>query len=211
VISADAVLTAGHCMVDEFGDPSNPNSFRVVTGRPDLTDDGAGQELGADDVFVHRRFLRRGHRDVAVIRLDDPTTATPAVLPTPMEARQATQPGDELRVAGWGSTKRAGGAASDVLRDVATFAVKDRKCEKWPFLRFKSDEDICTQGERMGDHRASSCYGDSGGPLVADTAGGARLVGAVSRGGLRCGVEQPTIYASVGDNLDFITTKAGLP
>jgi trypsin len=212
VISDDAVLTAGHCMVDEFGDPADPNSFRVVTGRPDLTDDGSGQELEADDVFVHRKFLRRGRHDVAVIRLSDPTAATPADLPaTPTEGEQATEPGDELRVAGWGSTKRAGGAASDVLRDVSTFAVKDQKCKRWPSLRFRSDEDICTQGERTGDHRTSSCYGDSGGPLVADTLIGARLVGAVSRGGARCGVKQPTIYASVADNLDFITQKADLP
>ena len=212
VISDDAVLTAGHCMVDEFGDPANPNSFRVVTGRPDLTDDGSGQELEADDVFVHRMFLRKGRHDVAVIRLSDPTTATPAVLPaTPTEGEDATEPGDELRVAGWGSTKRGGGAGSDILRDVSTFAVKDQKCKRWPVLRFRSDEDICTQGERTGDNRTSSCYGDSGGPLVADTTVGARLVGAVSRGGARCGVKQPTIYASVADNLGFITDKADLP
>ncbi len=63
----------------------------------------------------------------------------------------------------------------------------------------------------MGDHRTSSCYGDSGGPLVADTLLGARLVGAVSYGGKRCGVKHPTVYARVADNLGFITDKADLP
>lgn len=211
VISDDAVLTAAHCMVNEFGNPENPNSVRVITGRPDLTEEGDGQELKADDVFVHRQYLRKFRHDVAVIRLADPTTATPAILATPEEDAAATEPGDELRVAGWGSKKRAGGPGSDVLRDVSTFAVRDRKCERWPFLRFRSDEDICTLGERIDDHRTSSCYGDSGGPLVADTLGGARLVGAVSRGGLRCGVRLPTVYSSVADNLAFITEKADLP
>ena len=46
---------------------------------------------------------------------------------------------------------------------------------------------------------------------MADTLVGARLVGAVSRGGARCGVKQPTIYASVADNLGFISDKADLP
>jgi secreted trypsin-like serine protease len=146
-----------------------------------------------------------------VIKLAEPTTAMPAVLPTPSEAEEATEPGDGLRVAGWGSTKRAGGPGSRVLRDVSTFAVRDTRCERWPFLHFRSSEDICTLGERMGDNRTSSCYGDSGGPLVADTIGGARLVGAVSRGGLRCGVKLPTVYSSVADNLAFITKKADLP
>src|SRR5688500_4891179 len=111
VISDDAVLTAAHC-VSAFGKPVNPNSLRVVTGRPDLTDEGSGQELKPDEIFVHRRFLRRGRHDVAVIKLAEPTTAMPAVLPTPSEAEEATEPGDELRVAGWGSTKRAGGSRS---------------------------------------------------------------------------------------------------
>ena len=211
VISSDAVLTAAHCMVNEFGQPSNPNTFRVVTGRPDLTDDGEGQELEADDVFVHRQYLRKGRHDVAVVRLSDPTTATPAVLPTTQEDEDATEVGDELRVAGWGATKRRGGGSSDVLRDVATFVAKHQKCEK-SFRFFRADEEICTLGERMsGDDRTSSCYGDSGGPLVADTILGARLVGAVSYGGRRCGVKHPTVYARVADNLGFITDKADLP
>ena len=210
VISADAVLTAAHCMINEFGEPANPNSIRVVTGRPDLTDDGEGQELEADDVFVHRQYLQKGRHDVAVIRLSDPTTATPAALPTPQEDEDATEVGDELRVAGWGATKRGGGASSDVLRDVSTFVAKDRKCQN-SFSFFRAGEEICTQGERMGDNRTSSCYGDSGGPLVADTIVGARLVGAVSFGGRRCGVKHPTVYARVAENLGFITDKADLP
>jgi len=210
VISPDTVLTAAHCMVDDFGNPSNPDTIRVVTGRPDLTDESEGQELEADDIIVHRQYLRRFHHDVAVIRLSDPTTATPAVLPTPLEDQQATGAGDELRVAGWGSTKRAGGASSDVLRDVSTFAAEDRQCES-AFNFYRPGEEICTLGERTGLNRTSSCYGDSGGPLIADTLAGARLVGVVSYGGRRCGVEDPTVYGRVADNLAFITKKADLP
>ena len=210
VISSDAVLTAAHCMVDEFGEPANPSSIRVVTGRPDLTDEGSGQELEVDDVFVHRQYLRKFRHDVAVVRLSDPTSATPAVLATEEEDEAATEVGDELRVAGWGSTKRAGGAGSDVLLEVPTFVTKTKKCEK-SFNFFQAGEEICTFGEPMGENRTSSCYGDSGGPLIADTLVGARIVGAVSYGGIRCGVKDPTVYASVAANLGFISDKADLP
>lgn len=210
VISPDAVLTAAHCSVNGFGEPANPNSMRVVTGRPDLTDEGAGQELLVDEVFVHRQFLRRGRHDVAVLRLAATTTAPAATLPTQAEDQAATAPGQELRVAGWGSTRRSGFSDSDILRDVSTFAVQGSKCSR-SFNFFRPDEEICTQGERTGEHRTSSCYGDSGGPLIADTPGGARLMGAVSYGGDRCGVKDPTVYARVADNLDFIITKADLP
>lgn len=210
VISSDAVLTAAHCVVGPFGQPAKPNSIRVVTGRPDLTDEGAGQTLKVDDVLVHRKYLRKSRHDVAVIRLSDPTTATPVLLPTPAEDEDATKPGDELRVAGWGSTRRAGGAGSDVLRDVSTFAVRDRRCKN-AFPHFVAGEEICTQGKKVGEHRTSSCYGDSGGPLVADTLAGARLIGVVSYGGWRCGVKDPTVYARVAENLAFISNKARLP
>lgn len=210
VISSDAVLTAAHCMVNEFGNPVNPDSIRVVTGRPDLDDTGDGQKLEARDVFVHPEYLRKFRHDVAVIRLDEPTAATPVALATGQEDADATEPGDELRVAGWGSTKRGGGRSSDVLREVATFAARPRQCER-AFIFFRADREICTLGERMGDNRTSSCYGDSGGPLIADTLAGPRLVGAVSYGGARCGVKDPTVYARVADNRGFITRKADLP
>jgi secreted trypsin-like serine protease len=211
VISPDAVLTAAHCMY-AFGKKVDPNSLEVITGRPDLEDTGEGQVLAVDKLFVHPKYKTLARHDVAVLRLDDPTTATPAVLPTPAENRKATGNGDKLRVAGWGSTKRGGGAPSTVLRDVATFAVENRKCAR-EFPWFQRGEEICTEGRKMpGRHRrTSSCYGDSGGPLVADLNAGARLVGVVSYGGRRCGVKQPTVYSRVSNNLSFIKDKANLP
>ena len=213
VISADSVLTAARCVVTPAGSSVDPDSFRLVTGRPDLSDEGAGQELEANAVRIHPKFVRKASHDLAVIRLSDPTTATPAVLPSGAEDEAATKVGGELRVAGWGSTRRnRGNPGSDILRAVSTFAAKNRKCESsFPrFPRFDAEEEICTQGERDGEHRTSSCYGDGGGPLVADTPNGARLVGAVSYGGYRCGVKHPTVYARVADNLGFITRKADL-
>lgn len=204
VISSDAVLTAAHCVVDR-----HPSDIRVITGRPDLTDTGEGQELSVDTIAVHRRYLRKNRRDVAVIRLASPTSATPVVLATEAEDEAATERRDELRVAGWGATKRNGANSSPVLRDVATFVTKERNCLRaFPF--FKAKEEICTHGAEMDKHRTSACYGDSGGPLVAGTLAGPRLVGAVSYGGRRCGVRDPTVYARVAKNLGFIQKKAGL-
>ncbi|MDQ3729696.1 MAG: serine protease, partial [Actinomycetota bacterium] len=171
VISTDAVVTASHCLVNDFGKPVKPRSVRVVTGRPDLSNESVGQELRVDKVFVHSEFLSKSRHDVAVLRLSDPTVATPALLPTKNEDATETATGSELRVAGYGSTSRTCCNGSDVLRDVATFTVKERKCSRaFPSgggLVFHPGEEICTLGAPSGEHNTSSCFGDSGGPLIA--------------------------------------------
>ena len=210
VISADAVVTAAHCLVDSQERPVSPSQIRVVTGRPDLRDDSSGQELRVDRLFVTRQYRRSFRKDIAVIRLSRPTVAAPALLPRPSEDRAATGDGDELRVAGYGATNRDGaGGGSPVLRAVETFSVKDRNCSQ-SYRFFRPGGEICTLGRRSGPGRTSSCFGDSGGPLISDSPRGALLIGAVSYGGQRCGVGPPTVYTRVANNLAFVKKKAGL-
>jgi trypsin len=203
VISADAILTAAHCV---NGAP--PNQLRVVTGRPDLSNESVGQTLKVEKVFVTRQYRRQGRRDIAVLRLESPTSAPPVGLASAVEDDALTAEGAEMRVAGWGATQPNGAASSSVLRDVSTFAVKARRCDN-AFRGFFASEEICTVGAPLGENNTSSCYGDSGGPLVAGSGSGLRLVGAVSYGGIRCGVKKPTVYARVAANLNFIQDKAG--
>lgn len=212
VISADAVVTAAHCLVDRRRRPVSPAQVRVVTGRPDLRDESSGQTLRVERFFVTRQYRRSYHKDIAVIRLSRPTVASPALLPRPSEDREATGVGDELRVAGYGATNRDGvGGGSPVLRAVETFSVRDRKCSR-SYRFFRPGEEICTLGRRSGAGRTSSCFGDSGGPLISDSPRGALLVGAVSYGaqGQPCGVGPPTVYTRVANNLAFVKKKAGL-
>lgn len=205
VISEDAVVTAAHCV-----DGSDPKGVRVITGRPDLDDEGEGQVLKVSEITVRRKYGREGGHDVAVLRLKSPTSASPVLLPTAEEDEDETEAGDELRVAGWGGTTATGGNPSDVLLDVALFAISDDECEDEYFPRLRGPGELCAFGEEQGPNRWNdSCYGDSGGPLVADSVRGALLVGIVSYGGIRCGQDKPGVYSQVADDLRFIRRKAG--
>ena len=206
VLDRDSVVTAAHCVVG-----ARKRDVRVITGRPNLKDEDTGQQLRVAELKVHRAFARWGRRDVAVITLKKPTTAPGVLLPTIEEAEVATRPGAELRVAGWGGTRRGGGASSDVLLDVPLFAISDKQCRQY-FSFFVAAEEVCAFGESQGgDKYDDSCFGDSGGPLVADAHRGALLIGLVSYGGPRCGVEKPGVYAQVASNLGFIERHADLP
>ncbi|MDQ3759353.1 MAG: serine protease [Actinomycetota bacterium] len=205
VVAKDAVVTAAHCVLG-----TSPKQIRVVTGRPDLTDESAGQELRIAEVTVHQQYQRTFRRDVAVLRLERPTVAPRVRLPTVEEDEAETAPGSELRVAGWGGTRADGGKPSDVLLDVSVFAISDSECRTY-FKFFRAGEEVCAFGEPQGEERYDdSCYGDSGGPLVADSRRGVLLMGLVSYGGRLCGVKKPGVYAQVSANLHFIKRKAGI-
>ncbi len=205
VIAPDAVLTAAHCVRG-----AAPFQLRVVTGRFDLTNESAGQEIEIKQFSIHPLFERRRRHDIAVIHLRSATTSYPALLPTKKEDRAETSAGSELRVAGWGGTRRNGGEPSDVLLDVPLFAIANSECRGY-FRIFHPAEEVCAFGEQQPNgNYDDSCYGDSGGPLVADAPRGALLVGVVSYGGRQCGVSKPGVYAAVADNLSFIKRKAGL-
>ena len=207
VVAEEAVVTAAHCVVG-----LRPKNVRVITGRPDLSEESDGKEIKVEEISVHREYPRKGHHDIAVLSLKEPAEAPPVLLPTVAEDETETEPGDELRVAGWGGTTETGANPSDILLDVALFAISDADCSTH-FSFFRPSEEVCAFGEEIppGSHNYNdSCFGDSGGPLVADAPRGALLIGIVSYGGPKCGVKKPGVYAQVADNLGFIQRKAGL-
>jgi trypsin len=206
VIASDAVLTAAHCVAG-----GGKRRIRVITGRPDLRDRSTGQTIRIEGVFIHPGFDRVGDRDLAVLRLQDETTATPATLPTHEEDDADTEPGDPLRVAGWGSRRRGGARPSMTLRETAQHPVRPRHCSR-EFRRFTTRTQICTRGDEMAPGTVTtSCYGDSGGPLVFDAPAADLVVGVVSYGGRRCGEGKPTVYSRVAAGLAFIKGKAHIP
>ena len=206
VISANSVLTAAHCVAGG-GIPR----VRVITGRPDLRDTGTGQSIRIDRVFIHPGYDRVGDQDLAVLRLQDDTVATPATLPTHEEDAADTDPGDPLRVAGWGSRTRRGARPSMTLRETAQHPVEARRCRR-KFHHFTARTQICTRGDEMAPGAVTtSCYGDSGGPLIFDAPAADLIVGVVSYGGRKCGEAKPTVYARVAAGLGFIKQKAHIP
>lgn len=203
VIAPDAVLTAGHCVGD-------PTALSVVVGRPDLSDHSSGERIDVSRARIDPDYLKTGHDDFSVLRLEHATSVAPVTLPTAAEAEAATAEGARLSLAGWGATHPNGGGETDLLMEAETNVIDNAECRA-AHPDFARRSDICTRGDpRPGGGEVSACYGDSGGPLIATTVGGPRLVGATSYGGRRCGVRKPTVFARVGDALHFIRHASGL-
>jgi hypothetical protein len=167
---------------------------------PDRPDEGA-----------HRGALREGRQANA-------PAAEPIALPSRAEARAATRPGRIVRTGGWGTRSAWGFNVARRLKATKERVFPARVCDRLfgKELGFQQGTMICALGKlirrfhsRLPFH-ATSCSGDSGGPVVANTAGGPRLVGAVSAGPFPCGLGAPSIYARVASRLGFIRRAAGL-
>jgi secreted trypsin-like serine protease len=209
VVSPTEVLTAGHCV---FG--FAVANFTVVTGRPDLRNQGVGEVIAVQSARVHPDYESSGAHDSAVLRLARPTTAPPVTLASSSEDAAATAQGALLRVAGWGATTPFGTRLSSVLRVAVEKVRSARRCLRaYTIDLFSPQTMICAVGKRIRRFRRppihfSACGGDSGGPLVADTPAGPRQVGIVSFGAGLCGLPgAPTVYSRVSDSLQFIRSS----
>lgn len=183
LIHPEWVLTAAHCIMDEYsGEIDPPDTVLVVVGRHQLSSED-GQELAVAQIIPHPDFAWTGIEDIALLRLAAPATLTPAVRPisfvTPGEAGLAA-PGVMATVTGWGATSE-GGSDSDVLRQVSVPIVSNEVCQvAYDDIGLDLYEtDLCA-----GADGQDACDGDSGGPLVVPGAQGEgfELAGVVSFG-----------------------------
>jgi secreted trypsin-like serine protease len=205
VIAPTKVLTAAHC-VEGF----DPTKLTVVTGRPNLRDRTVGQEIGVATAVSHPDYKVSQVHDTGIITLVSPTSAPPIALPTPEEGPILGQPGQTLRVAGWGARNPFGFRLANVLKTTTEVIRTARRCKRTYRRLFEPVAMICSLGARLKGFgrpaiHTTACTGDSGGPLVADTALGPKIVGTVSFGGAFCGLgASPTVYSRVSDSLPFI-------
>jgi secreted trypsin-like serine protease len=105
VLSANVVLTAGHCAEDETTGALEPASgFHVVTSRLDWSDTSVGQVSDVSQVIVDPSYNPTTHvDDVALLVLSTPTTA-PAITLANSSDLPLWQPPTEVEIAGWGLT-----------------------------------------------------------------------------------------------------------
>jgi secreted trypsin-like serine protease len=208
VIAPTKILTAAHC-VNKF----DPTLLTVVTGRARLTDTSSGQESAVKSAAMHPDYAVTRRHDIAVITLATPTSAPAAQLPTPEQAALATQPGRQIRVAGFGARHPLGSNVSPVLMEGFSRVIPGGRCRKIYKSQFAASSMICTRGSRVWKYRKapihqSACFGDSGGPLVTDMFGTAVEIGVVSFGWRVCGyTKTPAVYSRVSDSLDFINLQ----
>jgi hypothetical protein len=192
VVHAEWILTAAHCVHG-----GKAEDYSAVIGRHTLSGPG-GVEIPADRIVEHEAYAGddAGGHDVALLHLEQPTTAAPVRIVSVGEAG-LWAPGKPARVIGWGSSVFLVGPASEDLQQVDVPMVSDDDCGRnyntfSPFA-FDATTMVCA-GEQTG--MKDSCQGDSGGPLVVkDGAGAWTQVGTVSFG-LGCGF--PLYYGVYG-------------
>ena len=217
------VLTAAHCVDDIPGFDGREGNVltdrRVRLGTQNLTvDDGL---FAIDAVVIHGAYRKNTkHDDIALARVVvDPRIAAfeaagrLAAVPLVGSGDRDFDPGEALRVTGWGwmgrrdvrdavsrrdSAKQLQRNPAD-LQQVGLNYLPDALCVK-EYGAIYGPGSLCA-GTLAADGRVEtgkdSCQGDSGGPLTREEDGGRRsLVGLVSNG-KGCGAGIPALYTRV--------------
>ena len=212
------VLTAAHCLVDEFGNFNiTPLEVEVHLGRTQISSGGASHL--AFELYAHPDYdPDSSANDVAFISLVSPSPGARIQLAGPSE-RALWTPGRQAFVSGWGTTSQ-GGSVSPVLKEALVPIIDDGSCARPDVYGggFIGASMVCA-GYLAGG--TDSCQGDSGGPLQSPIDGGGfRLTGIVSWGIGCAQPNKPGVYARIGidplqsfvrEAVDFIEENEGLP
>jgi secreted trypsin-like serine protease len=172
VLSANVVLTAGHCAYDDAtGTVAAPSGFLVATGRPDLADPAAGQLSGVSQVIPYPGYNPATHDgDAALLELSTPTTA-PAITLAPSNETALWQIPTEVAIAGWGLTDGSDPYSQpSQVQWATTVTQKATYCAQAASQAssyFDASGQLCAIGADESD-QTSTCSGDSGGPVLAN-------------------------------------------
>ncbi|MFG2649801.1 S1 family peptidase [Streptomyces sp. NPDC048436] len=199
LVTADTIMTAAHCLVDDAGKPVKPKKLQVAVGRTVLSASGQGQirNVARGGVVVHPRYLKGQEAyDVAFIQLSKPVRGiSPIALPT-QGTDALIRPGQKATVAGWGNTDAELPSTPDRLRQVKVPILSHAECGT-SYGEYNAKVNFCA-----GVETKDSCQGDSGGPIFR-TVPGRRApiqIGVVSYGE-GCGAQgAPGVYTSVSSS-----------
>ena len=215
LIHPRVVLTAAHCLVDDYRDWYpwiDVFAGRTVSGSGGVQL-GSGGNLHAIAPNYDKQ-VGLGN-DWGLIGLP---AAVPASVATPIQIAGADEraiwkAGRSGVASGYGLTAE-GGSGSDTLRQVDMPFIDDASCGAPSVYGtgFTPQNMFCAGHQGGGK---STCQGDSGGPLVAPIDGGVRLVGATSWADGCAKAGFPTVFTRVAEPavnaviLDFIKTMGG--
>ncbi|MFG2500118.1 S1 family peptidase [Streptomyces sp. NPDC048441] len=199
LVTADTVMTAAHCLVDDAGKPVSPKKLQMAVGRTVLSSSGQGQIRNAakGGVVVHPRYLKGQEAyDVAFIQLSKPVKGiSPIALPT-QGTDALIRPGQKATVTGWGNTDAELPNTPDRLRQVKVPILSHAECGT-SYGEYNSKVNFCA-----GVETKDSCQGDSGGPIFRNVPGRRApiQIGVVSYGD-GCGAQgAPGVYTSLSSS-----------
>uniref|UniRef100_A0AB38ZEP1 Venom S1 protease 36 n=1 Tax=Oncocephalus sp. TaxID=2944721 RepID=A0AB38ZEP1_9HEMI len=206
IISAQLVLTAAHCT-------AGASDLYVTVGEHDRSGkEGLPTVYEVKKIINHEKFHPvHYHKDISLLILDKPiefsSTVGPVCLPLPSDSGQNLV-GQQVRIIGWGSTKREGGLLpalpkmSNLPKKIDAEVIDIVKCNTaWPnHVIIRPATQICTLSKGT-----APCEGDDGGPVIKLDKETNRyfLVGLVSYGP-ECTDKKPSVQTDVTAFINWI-------
>ena len=196
VVSANVVLTAGHCGVDEStGQALDPSGYRVVTGAVDWTDTTDRQISDVSQVLVDPNFdVVTLDNDAALLVLSASVSA-PTI---PLWGSGELAAGTGGWIAGWGETYYGDSSLQTLLQWAPTVVQNTAYCsqEAGANYAYDSSTELCTVNPPT--YSTGTCHGDSGGPLLADDADDTAIeIGITSVGPADCNTTSADYFTAL--------------
>ena len=188
LISADKILTAAHCVMDE-------GFYFVKLGANTIDEDVPLLEVNA--AWRNPRYsAKKIVNDIGILKLTNPVTdVTPIALPTTsMNAKISKLKNYTLY--GWGIDQN--GVEATFLR-TAKIANQDVAAKKTMSKLGYSSTTMLAAGNYIKSEKiyAGACNGDSGGPLTTLVDGTEVIIGVTSWGMRECDLGRPSIFSRV--------------
>lgn len=194
LVAPSWVMTAAHCMFDEFPldsgryVPTALSSFDVLINRPQLLSSG-GERIAPVQIVIHPGFNQQTlSNDIALIRLNTPSLMAP--IETLLDFSALDEAGQNNAIAiGWGNTSATVNKFPKTLQQVTLPIISNALCSK---NMEGIEEGMLCAGIPVGG--IDTCEGDSGGPLMVweDERKMWRQAGITSFGEAACG--EPGFY-----------------
>ncbi|XP_001658197.2 trypsin [Aedes aegypti] len=185
------ILTAAHCVAR-----SSAKQFEVFLRRINIR--GSNPEMlqrKVESITLNHYQGGRINNDVALLRLTEPVSIEPNLVPICLPEGSDSYVGREAMLIGWGTT--ADGDLSDTLQQLTVPIMSNQECKRSGYFRFQITNRMMCAGYLDGGR--DSCQGDSGGPLqlVNPSTGRHEIVGVVSWGKECAQRNYPGVYARV--------------
>ncbi len=208
------VVTAAHCITDQYGNVEAPSSVDIVAGIYNLSSPAAGyQQRDVIQIVRHPGYNPNiFDNDIAMLKLSSPVTIggsgeSKTALVQAAPASLGTLAGGTATVTGWGKTQSVP-QYPDQLYEVAMPVLANSTCGDANHWGGGITDNMLCAGYDGGGY--SSCFGDSGGPLVVNSGGQWYLAGIVSFGTNPCALPYiPAVFTRVSQYGSWINQTIG--